>query len=429
MVVMFITVHFLSNAAVEYDIQKDLRKSLRENAKNIALVNGELKVDEDFQYSDSEISYLVVNAKNRTFLGSYPDGLEADAEEFRQVFRVTECVSINGGKYYVRDSWVGESKGAYFVRGIIKKEDADSPYRTMKWLSYLSIVSAVVLILACEMGLSKKISKELEKMCRTAESIGFHRNMSQRMESDSQFLEIAILAQANNRMLDCMEQTFQMQEQFTSDVAHELRTPVAVVMAQCQYAEGKVDSVEEFKEVMDVVYRQSKKINDIITHLLDFSRLDQGGAQISAETLDLVEIAESVCMEWEEKALGKVRFRLNLMEAVSKGDIGLIFIVIQNLVSNAVKFSRPNGLIEVETWKEGKEAYVKVKDNGVGIKEEDLPRVFRRFYKCDKSRNAEGFGLGLALSEKIAIQHGGRLLAESEFGEWSEFTLLLPAAE
>ena len=72
---------------------------------------------------------------------------------------------------------------------------------------------------------------------------------------------------------------------------------------------------------------------------------------------------------------------------------------------------------------------MKVKDYGVGIKEEDLPRVFRRFYKCDKSRNAEGFGLGLALSEKIAIQHGGRLLAESEFGEWSEFTLLLPAAE
>ena len=69
MVVMFITVHFLSNAAVEYDIQKDLRKSLRENAKNIALVNGELKVDADFKYSDSELTYLVVNAQNRTFLG------------------------------------------------------------------------------------------------------------------------------------------------------------------------------------------------------------------------------------------------------------------------------------------------------------------------------------------------------------------------
>ena len=311
------------------------------------------------------------------------------------------------------------------MRGILKKSDADSFYYKIEMVSYISLVGILCIILAFEFIFSKRISKELKDMCHTAESIGTSLDMSQRMRCYHQYKEIAVLANANNRMLDRLEQTFQQQEQFTSDVAHELRTPVAVVMAQCEYA-WKTDSEEEYREVLDVVYRQSKRLNNLITKLLKFSRLEQGRMQLRDEMLDLPEIVVSICEEQQEKAQDSVLIRLNLKDAVTTGDISLIAIVIQNLVENAVKFSHPQGEVEVETGGQGDEVFVKVTDHGIGILPENTEKIFRRFYKCDKARNAEGFGLGLALSGKIAEKHGGRIAVKSVYGAGSEFTLYLP---
>ena len=144
------------------------------------------------------------------------------------------------------------------------------------------------------------------------------------------------------------------------------------------------------------------------------------------EMLDLTEIVQSICEEQQEKAQDTVCIRLNLKDAVSTGDISLIAIVIQNLVENAVKFSRPQGEVEVETGEAENEVFVKVTDHGIGILPENMQKIFRRFYKCDKSRNAEGFGLGLALSMKIVEKHEGRLGVESTYGSGSVFTLYLP---
>ena len=263
-------------------------------------------------------------------------------------------------------------------------------------------------------------------MCKIAENVSSSLDMSQRMDGDYRFYEISVLAKANDRMLDRLEQTFLLQEQFTADVAHELRTPVAVISAQCQYAKKKVDSVEEYREVLDVVYRQSKKIDTLITQLLNLSRLDQDRMQIEREELDLVEIVQSVCDGMREGLENNVSVRLNLREAFSTGDISLISIVIQNLIINAAKFSYPDGIIEIETGETEGEAYVAVKDYGIGIAKKNQERIFRRFFKCDESRNVGGFGLGLPLSRKIAEKHGGRITVVSEPGRETVFTLYLP---
>ena len=101
-------------------------------------------------------------------------------------------------------------------------------------------------------------------------------------------------------------------------------------------------------------------------------------------------------------------------------------IAIQNLLTNAVRYGDPGSLIEVGTGKRGDQVYVSVKDHGAGINEEDLPHIFKRFYKADKSRTSQGFGLGLPLTMKIAQKHGGTITVESRQGAGSTFTLLLP---
>ena len=252
--------------------------------------------------------------------------------------------------------------------------------------------------------------------------------MSSRMEYDGRFYELAVLTQANNRMLDRLEETFHQQEQFTSDVAHELRTPVAVMTAQCQYAHGKKVSQEEYREAFEVIERQSLKIGEIISRLLELSRLDYDRRQIEKEDVDLPELVESVCEDLQQKYEDSLQLRLQLAPVHAVGDISLVMIAIQNLITNAVRYSKAATPIEVETGIRGEMAFVSVKDYGAGISEEDLPHIFKRFYKADKSRNSRGYGLGLPLTMKIAQKHGGTVLAESKQGEGSTFTLVLPCA-
>ena len=407
-VIMVILIRFLSSAAVDYEIKRELRKGIDANLFHISTRNGKLKISENFRYQDEKVRFVIIRRGGKVLAGEYP---KEAANSMQKIFirnKLSRCVVCNGQKYYIRDVRIGKIKvknkksRGIFMRGIL-----------------------LCIILAFEFIFSKRISKELKDMCHTAESIGTSLDMSQRMRCDHQYKEIAVLANANNRMLDRLEQTFQQQEQFTSDVAHELRTPVAVVMAQCEYA-WKTDSEEEYREVLDVVYRQSKRLNNLITKLLKFSRLEQGRMQLRDEMLDLPEIVVSICEEQQEKAQDSVLIRLNLKDAVTTGDISLIAIVIQNLVENAVKFSHPQGEVEVETGGQGDEVFVKVTDHGIGILPENTEKIFRRFYKCDKARNAEGFGLGLALSGKIAEKHGGRIAVKSVYGAGSEFTLYLP---
>ena len=424
--VMYIAIYILSNEAVDYELKRDLRKSVETNCHKVRVEDGELVIDEDFPTKKDNVYYLVVLRNGKVSKGEYQKEAENQLASL-EVSKKNKLVVSGFERYYVQDIRIGRYNGkGVFIRGVMRQSDAESFYRRIEGIAYISIVGFLVFFLICEIYFSKKISKELKNMCNTAENIGSNLDMSQRMKNDSRFYEIEILIQANNRMLERMDQIFRLQEQFTSDVAHELRTPVATVLAQCQYAMEKVRDKEEFDEILEVIYRQSKRINSIITQLLNFSRLDQDRVEVQNETLDLVEIVSVICEEWQEKAENEVFVRTCLEKAVTGGDIGLISIVIENLISNAVKFSHFGGIVDVVTGEDEDYVYVSVKDYGIGIAPEDLELVFRRFFQCDKSRNDEGFGLGLPLSVKIAEKHGGEITVVSELGKGSTFTLILP---
>lgn len=427
-VVMLLVIQVLSNAAIDSEIKRELARSMKTNLHNVSVRDGNLEIDEDFLYRSDMIYFMIVRRNGEILAGEYPEKTEEELLGYPIGGRFSSSVTCGGETYYLRDVRIGKRQNnEVYLRGVVRKSDADSFYRGLEMISYISVISVLAVILICEIFLAGRISKELKNMCRIAESVSSSLDISKRMgEEEYRFHEIAVLAKANDRMLDRLEQTFLLQEQFTADVAHELRTPVSVVMAQCQYAEEKVSSAEEHREILKAIYRQMKKIDTLILQLLNLSRLDQDRMQIQNETLDLVEMVQSVSEDLQEKGIGSITITLRLQEAYATGDIGLILIVIQNLLTNAIKFSHPNGQIVVCTGEENDQVYVSVEDFGIGIAQEDQEFIFRRFYKCDKSRNAEGFGLGLPLSEKIAKKHGGRITVSSEAGRGSVFTLYLP---
>lgn len=298
---MLVFVRILANAAVEYDIRQSLEREAFKNLKEITSDQaGNIIYKEDFVQEEGDIHFLVLDKHGNVLRGQYPKGFPEDIKiNVKRMHQVSNGIEI----YYIRDmrKHLGNGKRVY-LRAVICKSDTYSRYLMLEYLAYISIFAVCCFSIFCGVMLARRISSSLKKMCQSAEAIGRSKNMSTRMEYDGKYYELAVLAQANNRMLDRLEETFRQQEQFTSDVAHELRTPVAVMRAQCQYALGKSVSKEEYQEAFEVIDRQSMKIGEIISRLLELSRLDHDRRQIDKEDVDLPELVQAVCEDLQQKA-------------------------------------------------------------------------------------------------------------------------------
>lgn len=418
---MLVFVHILADAAVSYDISHNIEYKAYKNSKN-------MYVDEEgeiaFAWKEEEVYFVALDYNGKLLAGEYPEGCPQDIETAGRQFQ-----EVSNGKetFFVRDiRKMLEPDRMIFLRAVVRKSDVSSRYQTLEFLAYLTILAFSGIAILFGILFSSRVSNSLKGMCRVAEKIGLDTNMSKRMAYHGRVYELMVLTQANNRMLDRLEEIFLQQEQFTSDVAHELRTPIAVITAQCQYVRRKSAGIEEYQEAFEVIDRHSNKINLIISRLLELSRLDSQRMQIQKEEIDLPEIVQSVCEDMQEKEGSTVNIRQSLKEAHTIGDIGLIMIAVQNLLANAVRYSPPGSAVEVETGMQDGMVFVSVKDYGMGISKEDMAHIFKRFYKADKSRNSKGFGLGLPLAMKIAQKHGGTLTVESVPRQGSTFTLLLP---
>lgn len=415
-VVMLIFVHMLTNTAVQYDIRIHLQNKVLKNSQYVTMENGQLHVQNEFEYADDGFYFLVMSRKDGILEGKYPDGFPTDVLFYDRI----QKIEYNKDTYYIYDKRRMHTLGKdIYIRGIVRKSDISSHYKQLEYLSYLSALAIAAIALLLGRYFAGRIANSLQELQRVAENIGKNHDISQRITYNGNFKDISILAEADNYMLDQMEQIFCSQEQFSSNVTHELKTPVAVIMAESQYGSRKAKSVEEMRESFEVIYRQSEKMNFLIMQLLHLARLEQGRQLIEKETVELAEIVRSVCEDEKEKS--DAVFFLELKEVSAPMDINLIMIGLKNLISNAVKFSPPKSPVIVRTGETEDWIYMSVTDKGPGIDMEHIEQIFERFYKEDTSRHSEGFGLGLAIAMKIARIHGGTIDVNSIPGEGSTF--------
>lgn len=425
---MILFVNILADRMIYYDIQSTLIREMARNGKNVHYEDGIIKPDEEFKYEDDGMYFQILGEWGEVLLGESPRERQFTRESISQKLKILET---DGKEYYIIDrvnrKLTQEAGEILYNRCIINKKNIDSKYQFVKYISYASILLVLASVLAAGLVISSKIAEPLKQMSKTAESIGKEGELSKRMKYDGKITELGILASTNNRMLERVEEMFENQKRFSSDVAHELRTPIAVLLAQCEYAKEDVSTKEEFDKAIDVLYRQAKRANGVISQLLNLNRLDDGRVTLDIEDADLDEMICSICDEIEFKEKGNVQFALKLSGAKVGVDIGLMYILLQNIIQNAVKYSAVPAKVRIETQCQNKEAVVKVTDYGCGITEEELPHIFDPFYRVEKSRNTEGFGLGLSLADRIAKLHSGKISVESVWGEGSTFILTLPA--
>jgi heavy metal sensor kinase len=253
-------------------------------------------------------------------------------------------------------------------------------------------------------------------------------DLSQRINVAEAESELGQLAAVLNSTFARLEAAFAQQQQFTSDAAHELRTPVSVMLTQAQTALNRERTAPEYRETVEACQRAAQRMRRLIESLLALARLDAGQEQMKRLQFDFSK-AISDCTELvqpmaDERGV-KIISELSTLEIT--GDSERLAQVVTNLLTNAIQYNLPDGTVRVKLEPQDGVAILTVSDTGAGISAEDLPRVFERFYRADKSRSTGGNGLGLAISKAVVEAHGGTIEVSSEENVGTTFTVRLPA--
>jgi signal transduction histidine kinase len=233
-------------------------------------------------------------------------------------------------------------------------------------------------------------------------------------------------------MIDRLETSFRQIGQFSSDASHELRTPLTVMKGETELALRRPRETDDYKIVLESNLEEIDRMTRIVDELLFLSRADMGEVKMEHLPVPLDALVED--LHRQASLLGQERDIQVVLRAtvpaVVLGDELRLRELFLNLLDNAVKYSRPGGVVDIALMIEQTHARVSVTDHGIGIAQEDQSRIFDRFYRTDNARahTKKGTGLGLAICAWIAESHRGRIEVQSKVGEGSTFTAILPLA-
>lgn len=247
--------------------------------------------------------------------------------------------------------------------------------------------------------------------------------------------EVGQLARSFNRMASEVSTARDLQRQFIANVSHDLKTPLTSILGFSQIlTESEALAADPGpRRAAQVINEEARRMQRLTLDLLELSRLEAGHAQLRRDRCDLNELAEMALARYAElPAYASLRFHDGRCEGELPvwGDADRLMRVLVNLLDNAAKFCDPGGEVAVRTERHGADAVLVVANTGAAIGDEDLTRVFQRFYRTDHSRATRtgGSGLGLAIVREIVFAHGGRVEAHSDPDGWTRFTVVFPTA-
>jgi heavy metal sensor kinase len=295
----------------------------------------------------------------------------------------------------------------------------------------LTVMGGLVLLVGLAGGwwLVGRALRPIAEISSTATKISAG-DLSQRINTAEAESELGQLAAVLNSTFARLETAFAQQQQFAADAAHELRTPVSVLLTQTQTALTREREAASYRQTVEACQRAAQRMRKLIESLLELARFDAGQEILSRQPFDLARAAAE-CVELirplaEER---RVKISTELAPLEITGDAGRLAQVITNLLTNAVQFNQPEGEVRLRLEARDGLAVLEVADTGRGIAPADLPHVFERFYRADPARTGAGnSGLGLSICKAIVEAHGGSIEAAngSGSGAGATFTLRLP---
>ena len=386
---------------------------------------GELDIDRDLLAFEDGVYLSVYDASGVPLYGMVPRSFDNSVPFSDRELRSPASGGVDWFLYDAR--FEIENYGVCWVRGICEAQAVDS---TISRVVHLALVILPFFVLLSAVGgylLTRGALRPVRKIARTARQISEGNDLSRRIGLGEGRDEIYTLAAEFDRMFARLERAFENEKQFTSDASHELRTPVSVILSQCDFG---LSHPGEERQALAAIETQAGRMAALISQLLTLSRAESRRQQLSPEPVELSGLAAAVAEQIAEQAAEKqiavetdIEPDLTLM-----GDQTMLMRLLINLMENGVRYGRPGGWLKLTLRRSGQCIEGCVADNGPGIPAEQQPMVWRRFWQADPAKSGEGAGLGLAMVKWIAEAHGGSVRLESAPGEGARFYFSLPAA-
>ena len=314
----------------------------------------------------------------------------------------------------------------------VPMEPTLADFRELMTICVITSLGAVLIAIVLMALILRRQNSPLQEIRRTANDFA-HGKLSSRVSVNKKSpVDVQELALAFNNMAEALEKAERQRQDFVANVSHELKTPITTISG---FMDGMLDgtiSSEEQPKYMALVSAETKRLSRLVRSMLDISRLSQEGVpEEQKQQFDVAECAGRVLITFEQKITQKnldVQVSFPDYPVYTRANQDSITQVIYNLIDNAVKFCREGGRLGVQIRQTPEKIYVAVSNTGNPIPPEELPLVFERFHKTDKSRtDKDGWGLGLYIVKTIVCSHGENIRVSSA-GDTTEFTFTLPCA-
>ncbi|HEX3076392.1 MAG TPA: HAMP domain-containing sensor histidine kinase [Lachnospiraceae bacterium] len=421
-----------SNHMTESILKERLKSSVESVKYSIHYEDGN-SIDMKSEITDDrDCEIIIYNEENEVVYGTAPSSTLLNVSYLRN--RIQE-INDNGTKYYIYDSIHHMPKhDTIRIRGIASFHTAQIASNSMLKLAFITLPFLIIIAAVGGYLITKRAFLPVSRITDTANMIGTGNDLSKRIPFRDTDLEagkdeIGTLALTFNDMFDRLQKSFAKERQFTQDASHELRTPTSVIVAQAEYLLSIIDNMEA-RNAVNVILKQSEKMSNLLAELLLLARMDSGKQVLEMEEFDLSELTNIVLEELEYLTEEKnITFHTDIGENICiNANQTMITRMLINLITNAIKFGKQGGTIEIHLYQTGETIHGEVKDNGIGIASNHLERIWDRFFQVDPARTSErgSSGLGLAIVKWIVQAHNGSITVQSELGEGSSFQFTLP---
>lgn len=373
-----------------------------------------------------EIAYHIMG-ENGDLL--FCDGQEMSAfDELPAAQGAYTRAELNGEPWLLLDApavWIGSER--VYVRAAVSGAEARHTLRTMSLIFAVGLPLTAGIAALAGNALTRRMLKPIRRIIACAHEIS-EGNFTQRVPDAPSQDELGELTDTLNRMLAAQEASIRRERQFTSDASHELRTPVAVMLATAENMQAQADGDAQRLKGIDSILLECRRMQRIIEQMLTLTRAQEGRYQLLKEEFSLADVIEGV-----REALAGAMAQKGILfeshvpeEVVLYADQSLMTQLALNLMENAVKYGKQGGRIVCEAKRRSHQCELYIRDDGIGIGEDELPRVFDRFYRADAARDRSGTGLGLSIVRWIVEAHHGRISIQSAKGRGTTVAVILP---
>lgn len=304
-------------------------------------------------------------------------------------------------------------------------EEVDEYLEIFLQLFSILIISLIIVSTIIGWLLARRATMDMQAVTETAEEIS-NGAYDRRVQIKGHLQEIERLGATFNRMLDRIQSLLKSMKEINDNIAHDLRSPLARIRGIAEMSLLREKGLDEYKDMAANTIEECDTLIDMINTMLDITEAEAGVNGDKAEEFELVELIREACELFRPIAEAKkINLKTDLPESLAvTSNRRKVQRIITNLLENAIKYTPTDGAVKVSAIAQNGEIRIEFEDTGMGISETDLPHIFERFYRCDRSRSQGGTGLGLSLVKAYTESLNGRIYVESDFNQGSRFALV-----